>query len=203
MHSDKDAFQNEYGHPSKRPRLISAVHRPFIEDYKSDLSMDETSDDEYFKHLIVESVSRRKEGDDKPKASIASVDLSSLALTEVQNQSKDKNEDTNGNDTEEDSFDEEDDFFGFDEDPDAVDTDGLNQFLDTWKQELTTSKQDNSKAFESSSDSSLESSSRSSSVDEFGDDEMQKDAIRKCKEKWMGKCKKEAKLNASNMAIWA
>jgi len=195
MSSEKEELSNEYAPPSKRLKLINAVHRPFIEDDKSDLSMADTSDDEYFKHLIVDSLAGRKEKEDKPTINVTSVDLSSLALTDKQVQETVNNDDTTGIDSEEDSLDESDDFFGFDDDSDDVDTDGLNQFLDKWKEELTTTKSENTKT--------LDSKSRSSSVDEFGDDEMQNDAIRKCKEKWMGKCQNEAKMDASNMAIWA
>jgi len=195
MSSEKDEQSNEYAPPSKRLKLFNAVHRPFIEDDKSDLSMEDTTDDEYFKHLIIDSLAGRKEKEDKPKINVTSVDLSSLALTDKQVQETANNDDTNGIDSEEDSLDEGDDYFGFDDDSDDVDADGLNQFLDKWKQELTTPKSENTKT--------LDSKSRSSSVDEFGDDEMQNDAIRKCKEKWMGKCQNETKMDASNMAIWA
>ena len=195
MSSEKDEQSDEYAPPSKRLKLFNAVHRPFIEDDKSDLSMEDTTDDEYFKHLIIDSLAGRKEKEDKPKINVTSVDLSSLALTDKQVQETANNDDTNGIDSEEDSLDEGDDYFGFDDDSDDVDADGLNQFLDKWKQELTTPKSENTKT--------LDSKSRSSSVDEFGDDEMQNDAIRKCKEKWMGKCQNETKMDASNMAIWA
>jgi len=176
---------------AKRVKIFNEIHRPF-NDKGSDQGMEDTSDEEYFQSIL-SSTNVYKTSTDNHRRQDKILQSNDSSFSHSKTQERSLSDECDASDDDADSYDDENDFFGFDTETEDTDCEGLETFLDTWKKELTNpeTKQGNKTIRDTDN--------------EFGNDRMQQEAIKKCKEKSKGlyvQCK-GMMLDVKKIAMWA